>query len=530
MNVDIDTVKIHYIKSERKKTCYLSHEQMIYFGLDDTKDTLNLSFGFINMELQKLISSDPDPDMHKIYLSDDLESCMFIPNHATLQIKKISSDQLELGPLIGIFINEKNINYINSGKSVASYNQYSAACKSLYGLCCLFSIENIDWDNNTIDGLIKNNNRWINTTLPLPKVIYDRNVKKRIDGIELRERLDGKCHIINCFPKLGKIETIESLSKNPALINFIPETIPYRSSADVENKLQYCPCLYVKPNSLSKGKGIYRISINNTSNSEYVLDYRNKDSNHTVYLQNIDDLEQYVSQYSTKGGGYIIQNEIKKASFRGNPFDFRLLYQKNWQGEWIASGIAVRMGAPGSVITSPRSGGSVALFQTVLKEVFNEDISTPNGLYENVISIGREIALAIEHEFGDCVELGLDMTIDINRKIWIIEVNGKPLKVSLKWLKNPSLISRCNKRPIEYAVYLTGFKSADTGLGGLRNPYSGAATLDSTGQKIRNGEPVIKPNFHTKGGMPVAMVRINIAKGLEQILQIAEGYSVEFHN
>jgi hypothetical protein len=54
------------------------------------------------------------------------------------------------------------------------------------------------------------------------------------------------------------------------------------------------------------------------------------------------------------------------------------------------------------------------------------------------------------------------MTIDADRKIWIIEANGKPLKVSLKRLDKPEIVARCNKRPIEYAVKLSGFASGDT--------------------------------------------------------------------
>ena len=134
-------------------------------------------------------------------------------------------------------------------------------------------------------------------------------------------------------------------------------------------------------------------------------------------------------------------------------------------GSWQPSGVAVRIGAPGSIITSPRSGGAVVEFSKVLRDTFQEDVTTKNGLYENVLSVGREIVTTIEQEFGDCVELGLDMSIDINRKIWVIEVNGKPLKVSLKWLNNPALMALCYSRPIEYAVFLTGFKSANTEVG-----------------------------------------------------------------
>lgn len=88
---------------------------------------------------------------------------------------------------------------------------------------------------------------------------------------------------------------------------------------------------------------------------------------------------------------------------------------------------------------------------------------------------------------------------------------------------------------------------------------SGSATLDATGDQIKNGERVMKPyweitedemknslnatkwsaanyqyfrgggfssNFLTKGQMPVTMSRINMVRGLGPVLQIVEGYAV----
>ncbi len=90
---------------------------------------------------------------------------------------------------------------------------------------------------------------------------------------------------------------------------------------------------------------------------------------------------------------------------------------------------------------------------------------------------------------------------------------------------------------------------------------SGACTLDATGEQTRNGAPVMKPHWEitdgeveamlkatrwapssleyfrgggysskllTKAGMPVTMCRLNLAKGLGPVLQIAEGWTARF--
>jgi L-fucose/D-arabinose isomerase len=89
---------------------------------------------------------------------------------------------------------------------------------------------------------------------------------------------------------------------------------------------------------------------------------------------------------------------------------------------------------------------------------------------------------------------------------------------------------------------------------------SGAATLDATGQMLRDGEPAMKPyweideadvkraleattwypavtgyfrgggfssNFVSRGGMPVTMSRINLVAGVGPVLQLAQGWTVD---
>lgn len=461
----MDCIKIIYRKSDYN-SCYLSDEQNEIYCTGDKDKNISISFGSLTINCKKVIEDISEHDSNVLYLSEDLKSQIYIPNNFLLQIRKIQKNHVEIGPLVGIFINSKKIAALSEGKSDSVYEEISIAANKLRGLCCFFSVGDIDWSKRLVKAMTRNGSRWIPRILPLPTVIYDRcfGGYGRNHGIEFRKRLGAGFHVINSMPKLAKWETICALSKNLNLINSIPKTIIYKSYKDIEYSLKTSSSVYLKPDALYKGKGIYRVS--RESNGMYKLEHRSEKHNEVTSLPTLYSIEDIISHYAVLGGGYLIQEEIKKASYKGYPFDFRLLFQKDWQGMWQPSGIAVRMGAPGSIITSPRSGGAVATFASVLKEVFHEEVTAKHGLYENVINIGREVANTIEHQFGDCVELGLDMTIDTNKKIWIIEVNGKPLKVSLKWLNDHALMTRCYSRPIEYCVYLSGFNSASTEAGG----------------------------------------------------------------
>jgi L-fucose isomerase len=107
---------------------------------------------------------------------------------------------------------------------------------------------------------------------------------------------------------------------------------------------------------------------------------------------------------------------------------------------------------------------------------------------------------------------------------------------------------------------VTGWKPEGGAANGIIHLInSGSASLDGTGKQRKDGRPVMKPfweispeeagacldavewryaslgyfrgggyssDFLTEGGMPVTMCRLNLAKGLGPVLQIAEGWTV----
>jgi L-fucose isomerase len=108
---------------------------------------------------------------------------------------------------------------------------------------------------------------------------------------------------------------------------------------------------------------------------------------------------------------------------------------------------------------------------------------------------------------------------------------------------------------------VTGYElKGDARNGFIHLINSGPSALDGTGEQTIEGKPAMKPwyeitekeaqacldsttwgpadigyfrgggfssTFHTRGGMPITMSRINIIKGLGPALQIAEGYTIE---
>lgn len=455
-------VRISYTGSDGSLVCYATKTQLKTYGIDSNNNYIYLSFGSKTLKLRISLINERNVKDNRLYLSQNTSYYTGIPDGTIFQIRKAGENNLELGPFIGVFINNERYKDLVKGKRFFEYTEYQAACKALNGLCCFFSPDCIDWHNHNVKGFYKKGTYWEVATFPLPKFIYNRNVENNClpESLALINKLGTEGQMLNATPKISKWDTIDTLQSLPQLKEIIPDTTPYNSYSEVEKILERHACVYLKPNLLSKGRGIFKLS--KTSDGQYRIEYRTTEANHVANLDNLNVLDSLMSKYTEVGGGYIVQKEIEKAQFKGNPFDLRVLFQKNFQGNWEISGIVGRIGAEGSIITSPRSGGEVENFTTILQEITGSTESVIERLISGITNLGRKICLVLEDKFGISTEFGLDMAIDKDLRIWLIEVNSKPLRVSLKMHGDAEVMSRCSRRPIEYITLLEGFKSWDT--------------------------------------------------------------------
>jgi hypothetical protein len=418
-----------------------------------TYSNIHISFG------TAIVSVEPEASAEKLLLSKDFVKRLVLPDFKNLG-KKINGNHIILGPLIGVFVSELDIENLKQGHCRnTNFYKYSHVCQELNGICCFFSIKDISWEQRLIKGWVLQsdkelNEQWISREFPFPTVVYDRSFGPRAQahGYELREGLAAIPSVVvfNAMPKLRKLETHQLLKNNSKLKNCLPETLKYSPQGLLET-LERLTRVYIKPDGLSKGQGVFRVS---GKCRNLLVEYRDSDWNQAVQLDNIDQLEEMLEPFCQRGGGYIIQQEIPLAKYKGNQFDMRVLCQKDITGKWGLSGIAVRIAAPGSVITSPRSGGFVTNWHDALETVFKQCEDTPVGVASKVEEVAMEICRTVEKRHGICGELGLDLGLDNDGNVWIIEVNGKPLKVSLQRLHNSELTETVYTNPIKFAYYL----------------------------------------------------------------------------
>ena len=210
--------------------------------------------------------------------------------------------------------------------------------------------------------------------------------------------------------------------------------------------------LYLKPKDGSLGYGI--VKVVRSPRNYYEVSYHTGGTNVKRKFRKLESLYQYIFR-TRKVSSYLVQQGINLATYQGRPFDFRVHLHKNQQNQWVISCMAAKVAGSGSVTTHVRTGGTVIPGEDLLQYLFGKQ---KNLVQTRICEAAIRLATAIEQAKGIYLgELGLDMGIDTNGRVWMFEANSKPGRSIFKHsrLKHADEISR--SLLVDYSCYLANF-------------------------------------------------------------------------
>jgi hypothetical protein len=374
-------------------------------------------------------------------------------------LKALGMGHYLVGPLVGIFVNEQKIRKLLAADVDRIYRRFASVLERYNGIAAFFSLKRILWDSYKIFAVVRTmvgtQEKWIEEILPLPVSIYDRcfGTEGRRDSRSLREHCmnSGRTiRIVNALIKLNKIQIYKICALDPILSEHLPRW-DVVTAENISQLLEEYSVAYIKPDSLYKGKGVTRVTHRPNG---YLVEQRRGEENFSILCKTPQEVLKQMSQYNSGKSLFVIQEAIQLLRYKGRPLDFRLLLQKDKSGQWKETGISGRINGEGSVIASPRSGGDVATFEEVMGRFSKEDRKR---VYREMLRFSTRLARTVDNQIGPYVELGFDIGVDKMGRVWLIELNGKPLKVSIDRLKNHEVTVKAYERPIEYAIRVAGF-------------------------------------------------------------------------
>lgn len=338
--------------------------------------------------------------------------------------------------LIGMLHHRKDPTTVIKSYAYAAVAQAEGA-KFFY-----FSPGTVNFTNRSIRGQVYEDGKWISRVMPFPDVIYNAGSPEKLakskDIIQkLKNEIPFTTHSIG-----NKWNMSERLKEAGEFSNYI---IPSEIIKDPETFFKFVSGykkVVFKPIDGRKGKGI--LFISKKGDGYEVI----KDSN--VAYHSKQQLEQLIKTM-VSNSTYILQPYIQSVTKSGQIFDFRLHIQKNGEGKWVITTIYPRVAPKGSIIPNINNGGFTNYLDPFLKQEFKEDAFNIRRTLEHFsLALANHIDELQMIQYGEVVdEIGVDIGLDENHKIWIYEINWRPGCPPAFYLELDVVINT-----IKYAIYL----------------------------------------------------------------------------
>lgn len=442
----MDVINLINIKKTTSERCILELPKNA--SLSTLKRGDYQLYAGIRKSLNKLDIQRGASDEGTLYINANVQKNLLIPEGIKTNLK-VSNGKIHLGPMLGVFISQNKVDKLKDEGWDSIYWRFQNWASTLGGVVYFFTFEDIDWYEAKVRGYRWTSDRqWVEGFYPMPQIIYDRcfGVEGRAAAYKLRELVKNSgIRVYNNVVKIGKHETYNHLKKYKEIRNQIPSFYNFNPE-NLKWGFEQTGSLYLKPDKLYKGEGVLRVT---KDVENYVIEHRDPENNNAFSFEDFDSTVNFLNSLFKEEQDYVIQNEINLAKFLGNRFDVRVMLQKIPNSTWEVTGINARLAPVGSVITSPRSGGKVLRIREVLAKCFP---GRENEIINQVISFSKTVGYKMEEKFGTLGELGVDLGIDQNGKVWLIEVNGKPLKVSFFKMQDKVIDKVINLSPILFGM------------------------------------------------------------------------------
>lgn len=375
-------------------------------------------------------------------------------------VVQISDQEIRFGPLIGILANprwDKEKGTLRQTSQLEGIRKMIQFADEQGARCFVFSLSAVDLRQRLIRGYTLYDGKWFRRTFPMPDVIYDQLVSRKLErDPSMRDKRSaisreyGDKFFNDGF--FDKWQVYEWLREDTELRRHIPQTIRHKSVQEAVAFINRHPITFLKPLHGSLGLGIIRI----VRHRDGSLTYEIKHNATSVTRGKGNSTREVVESFRTrlKRRPYIWQEGLTLATYQNRPLDIRILMQRDGTGEWKRTKMFARVAKSGEFTSNLATGGDAMSVDKALAECF-PSAQQRNRAKAQIRRLSKRIVEAMEEASGRKFgEMGIDLGLDETGKVWVIEVNSKPRKAPSTKSGRQDLVDLSFERPISYAIYL----------------------------------------------------------------------------
>lgn len=331
------------------------------------------------------------------------------------------------GPLIGILTaRNRHGEIVGNG---ALFIEIQKKLLTQNAVSFIFTQDSVN--ENSINGymFLPEKSVWKRITVPFPDLVYNRipfrKSEQDADSQLFFSLLKEKnIPFFNpCF--IDKYELYCLLKDHPILKNHVPMTILANHKKRLSAFLKNYGSIYLKPSQSARGKGIFRLSLEESGQIQLTGINQCK-SYHSFDSFWLEWKKELIAQ------NYLAQEEIHSDLYKGKRFDFRILAHAEKDG-FIVTGVGIRQSQEQQITTHIPTGGRLLPYQLLQTEEHDRFIQ----------SAVKQTGKALSDQFGYFGEFSIDAGISQSGNYYIYEVNSKPMSFDENEIEERKISQLC---------------------------------------------------------------------------------------
>lgn len=415
----------------------------------NTPKSFFLHFGAWEKTMNVEIDNDLPKDV--IGLPGNLANNFEVPPHLPYEIY-IQENNIYMGPVIAFFSNSKKS--LLTPARLRQLKTRFLKYPNIKGLIYICAKDMINITDKTIEGYYYNPNatdekdQWIYGIFPYPAAVFRRGFSSLDEKTynDLYIHLGNK--IFNAINRINKWELWSILSPYDSVRKHLPHTNQLKNIHSLDHMLDLYDYVYLKPYSLSQGKGI--ITVHTSTEGYHFID---RFKNETI-IKDSDHVSNHLNKIMARE--YVVQQAVPY-KYKNRNVDFRLYLQKNKNKEWSCSGITTKISKEGYIVTNFNYRECLLTSHESLKKIYHLDDKAAIQKESEMINICINACKHAEQHVNHIGDVAIDLIVDENLKVWILEIQISYAFEERIGELPPKLYQKIMTTPFEYAKTLAGF-------------------------------------------------------------------------
>lgn len=312
-------------------------------------------------------------------------------------------------------------------------------------------------------------NQWLRMPIPLPHLVLRRSGRFRESGKLVQQDLIylEQLGILHTLPRQisNKWTFYRIACRRKEVCRYLPLTRRVTSGRDLKIAIGELGDVYLKPVGGAQGAAIHRMirsrngvkvirerRLVNRETDRQSSDFRPGTTIEQQTLSTERDVQRFWDSLQSSFKRWVVQKSVPLTKFPdGRPVDFRWLVQ--WTDQPVVVGRVARIGSKGAVTTNLHTGGTAMDAEVALDRL---EVKDPERILERMDEMSIQVMQALRDAYGSFAEVGIDLGLDTNGRIYVFEVNPTPGRRMLRSVSD-SVRELSLRNLAEYAIKATDF-------------------------------------------------------------------------